>query len=394
VLTGEGNTMYINGWGNDTIREVSLELTYNCSLDCKFCSSNARCISKIDNESNIENILDYDVVSSIMCQGRYELGAYRISFSGGEPLLHPHFLKILGLSDILGFQEKLIYTSGSFVYNDEGEKEDGAIFPIPYSIIKKIASSKTKPIMIFDIQGCDEKEVDDIMGIDGAFENMVESIRRCKEFGLRVEGHFVPMRPNLCRLFDTLYFAKDIGVKRISLLRWVAQGRSKEEESRWRLSKSEFEDLQHMMIQIENNNFLPIRVGHPIDFRFLVDSSYPIERCRGGMSDPLFQPLQNGNARMIMCPAFKELNNYLAGEVDKRTSIKELWNNETYNIFREFIYGEMYKQIEGKCKDCVWLSLCRGGCTASRLIETNKKGYLPLRYALLKGSDPMCFYNR
>ena len=89
--------MYINGWGNDTIREVSLELTHNCSLDCKFCSSNARCVSKTGNENNIENILDYDVVSSIMCQGRYELGAYRISFSGGEPLLHPYFLKILNL---------------------------------------------------------------------------------------------------------------------------------------------------------------------------------------------------------------------------------------------------------------------------------------------------------
>lgn len=366
------------------IGELSIEVTHNCSLDCRFCSSNAKCISKRCNDDQTERTLSFETIRNLLVEGK-KIGATDFSISGGEPFLHPDIWNILNEAQYLGYRI-LFYTSGS-VLNVEGE-----IIPIQSHEIKYLKQYRNL-VMIFDTQGVDEKKVDDLMGIDGAFENLTTSIKKCVEAKLEVQSHFIPMRPNIKYLLETVDFLDDLGVSLTSFLRFVPQGRGKE-KTRWELTKSEFRDLQHMLISLDNNEHkIKIRAGHPVDFKFLVDSRYPVRRCRGGLSSPLIQCTESGIPLIVMCPAYKDLTHYAAGDISNDHSLSELWyNSEVYKIFRWFINEGGYKEVVGACKDCPWLYQCRAGCTAARLIHNVPKG-VELKEAIKMSPDPLCFWE-
>ena len=201
------------------------------------------------------------------------------------------------------------------------------------------------------------------------------------------------MRPNIKYLFETVDFLEDLGVSKVSFLRFVPQGRGRD-KTRWELTKQQFKDLQYMLIKLdEEQRKINIRAGHPVDMRFLVDSKYPIRKCRGGANSPLIQWTEGDIPLMVMCPAYKDLKEYAAGNIDSSHSLMDLWNNsEAYKIFRWFIYEEGYKEVVGACKDCPWLYQCRAGCTAARLIHNVPKG-VQLIDAIKMSPDPMCFWE-
>jgi len=63
--------------------EVTIEITQFCEYECDYCSSNA---SQKGEHLNFEKIINFiDGIDSI----------HRINISGGEPLAHPDFYKIL-----------------------------------------------------------------------------------------------------------------------------------------------------------------------------------------------------------------------------------------------------------------------------------------------------------
>jgi len=372
--------------------EISIEITHDCGLNCRFCSSNARCISNNptnnnNNDQQLPRTLSFSTIKKLLIEGR-ECGATDFSLSGGEPFVHPELWQIMDFAKSLGYR-LLFYTSGSMVNNNH------EIIPITDDTIKKLREYNRNLVIIFDTQGCEEKEVDKLMGIDGAFENLTTSIKKCVDAGIRVESHFVPMRPNFKYLLETVDFLEDLGVSKVSFLRFVPQGRGAE-RNRWELTKQQFKDLQYILIKLEEEQErrkIKIRAGHPIDMRFLIDPRYPIRRCRGGMSAPLIQPLESGDPLMVMCPGWKDLKEYAAGVVYKPNTLAQLWNDsETYRIFRWFIHGEGYKEVVGACRECPWLYRCRCGCLAARLLHNAPKN-LPLREAIKLSPDPLCFWE-
>jgi len=375
---------------NYEMGELSIEITHDCSLQCQFCSSNARCINNKSNnhDEQLPRTLSLQTIKNLLVEGR-QCGAQDFSLSGGEPFVHPNLWEIMDYAQSLGYR-LLLYTSGSMLNNDK------EIIPITDEAIKKLLSYKNL-VIIYDTQGCDEKKVDDLMGVKGSFENIIVSIKKCVVAKINIESHFVPLRPNIKYVFETLDFLEDLGVKKTSFLRWVGQGRSAVEPSRWELTKKEFWDFQWSLLRIKhdyngknNNKKLGIRIGHPLQWGFLLDPKEPIIRCRGGHSSPLIMPDEDGNSLVSMCPGWKDLKEYIGGVVGKDGSLSEIWNNsETYKIFRHFIHGKGYKDIKGKCKDCIWLSQCRGGCYCQRLLH-NVPSDIPLEDSLKIGADPMC----
>ena len=365
--------------------ELSVEITHDCVDFCNFCSSDARCVNRHStNSEQPQRILSLETIKNLLVEGK-QCGAKDFSLSGGEPFCHPDIWQIMDYAQSLDYN-LLFYTSGSMLNN---EKE---IIPITDEAIRRLQSYKSLT-MIFDTQGVDEKRVDDLMGADGAFENITTSIKKCVAAKLRTESHFVPMRPNIKYLFETVDFLEDLGVSKVSYLRFVPQGRGRD-KTMWELTKRQFEDLQYILIRLdEEKRRIKIRAGHPIDMRFLVDPKYPIRKCRGGMSAPLIQPTESGAPLMVMCPGWKDLKEYAAGSVGNPHSLTELWNNsDTYKIFRWFIYEEGYKEVVGACKDCPWLYQCRAGCLAARLIHNVPKG-VDLKDAIKMSPDPLCFWD-
>ena len=85
------------------MREISIELTYDCDLRCIYCSSSAEHPSPIGE-------LSFDEVKMILDEAK-KCGAKIVSLSGGEPLLHPQFFDIIEYAKEKKYKI-LLYTSG------------------------------------------------------------------------------------------------------------------------------------------------------------------------------------------------------------------------------------------------------------------------------------------
>ena len=149
-------------------------------------------------------------------------------------------------------------------------------------------------------------------------------------------------------------------------MRFVAQGRGEKNEEQLLLNAEEFLQLQKILhsIKVKYPDF--IRLGHPIDFLFAVDSKCEITHCRGGFDAPLILP--NGNVHV--CPAWKCFDDYVAGNIFEKNLI-DIWNNSQYFInFRKIINESQL--ISGLCSKCKFIDNCKGGCTAQRILSFKK----------------------
>lgn len=350
--------------------EISIEVTHDCSCKCRMCSSDAWHPSPIKNELTTQEVY------SILLEGT-EIGANILSLSGGEPSVRDDVFEIIDIAKNMGYKKILYYTSGTQFDEDEN------VVPLKESTMEKLAEYKAT--VIFDFQNCDEKKENWLFDIDDYFKMREGVVKRLVEMGVRTEGHFVPMTVNYSNIFSTCEYASELGIKRMSFLRHVVQGRSRQNLGLM-ISPKQFADMQWIFLSLIDEKIIDVRLGHPIDFTPLYDSSRKWETCRGGHDAPLIKP----NGDVDMCPAWKNLP-YVAGNLREK-SLKEIWyESKYYKAFREFSENK-HKDAVGFCADCPYLSKCKMGCTAQRLIWNLHPD--DIKEAMLYGVDPMCpYYN-
>ena len=365
---------------NEMPSEVSIEITHACPNKCIMCSSNACNPSPIKNELTTLRIKE-------IIRDSYIMNVKDISLSGGEPFLHPDIL-IIYKNIAMYYMRPVIYTAGVTIENE-------VLIPITetrtFSLIKE-TFRETGAKMIFDVQGHTAQLHNKIMAED-IFDLEMEAIKECVRLWIPTETHVVPQKENYYYLEEILsYSLQELGVDKVSLLRLVGQGRAVENDCY--ITKQQFGDLQHMFCLWDtqkefNKDGKRIRYGHPIDWRALVNpEKYTKPTCRGGVDAPLIQP----DGFVDVCPAWKDLKIYNAGNV-RTKSLTDIWRySDNYNIFRNFVHKEGWKVID-ECKDCKHFETCRGGCVAQRLLEVVKTDCLPLDKAIEIDRDPLCFID-
>ncbi len=354
--------------------EISLEITYNCCQKCIFCSSSAACPSPLKNELSTEEIkkLLYDCAVSSQRPKNF-------SISGGEPLMHKDIYEVMKYANELGYTN-LLYTTGQRMEEDNivrGIRKDDAI---------KLKDLNVR--VIFDLQSVEEKVHDKIMAVDGSFDRTIDAIKLLKSHNVNVETHLVPNTLNFKHIMDYFEFTKDLKIDKISFLRLVLQGRA-HDNPYLEINKKQFKELQYMFIRAENENMTHFRLGHPIDKRWMVDPKYKIPVCRGATDAPLCSPL----GEISMCPAWKDLKRWSVGSIREQTLEDIMNKNNFYNIFRDFIHGNGWKNLVGKCQECPYLSRCKGGCVSQRLIHNIGSANIPLEEAIKIGHDPLCWWG-
>lgn len=350
------------------MQELSLEVTHNCALECIFCSSSASHPS-MDGELPLLKVKE-------LINDAFHLGAKTISISGGEPFLYDSLFEMLTFCQHLKLKV-LLYTSGVIF-----DKNNHRVF-IDQTIWLKIKSSIDDITVIFDLQSNEKKIVEELNSVKDSFELIINSIDSAIKCGIRCECHIVPMKINNKNLFQFVSFCKNIGLSQVSFLRFVSQGRGADNESQLSLSSEEFLQLQYTLNHLKENFFNFIRIGHPIDFLFAINTESEITHCRGGFDAPLVLP--NGNVHV--CPAWKCFDNYVAGNIYK-DKLVDIWNGSEYFVrFREIVNNP--EMLCGICYKCNYLDKCKGGCTAQRILAL-KKLNLPFPESMYASPDPEC----
>lgn len=175
--------------------------------------------------------------------------------------------------------------------------DKGRIKPISTDLLDFI--SNTGHTLLYSIYGQEEDAHDYITHRKGSYQNLLTSVQRTKQVNVPFEFNFVPVRPNFEQIEKITEMAKTKGAERISILRFIPQGRGEENKEELDLSSFQLHELVESLSQLNKAYGDFVRLGSP--FNGLEFTQGP--PCASGKGKILVTP--EGNAHT--CEAFKQV---------------------------------------------------------------------------------------
>ena len=307
------------------LKDLCFEVIQTCPNECKFCSSNS---SK--DKKTIITLEDFKrTVMHFINQG----GIEEISISGGEPFLHPELFEMIKFCKDNGIRT-VVFTSGikkasdmpkemiDYIRNkcnqdlqeiEENEpwnerlkrnvKEyyDRCLVPRKFTGITKQEFEQLKQLgldkIVFDWQAVEEKLDNELMGRHGLNTCLMDSLIRASRVGLNVDVHFIPMKPNYRQFPDIIECLEIAGVRSISILNFVPQGRGKLNKEELMLSSEELQEFSEILKKEQEHFSGKIRIGIPLNGRIS-------HLCTAGTEKLDIKY----DGTILPCPAFKEIS--------------------------------------------------------------------------------------
>ena len=345
--------MQIIFWGetlrNLTLNEIKIEVTYNCPLSCVHCSSDANPghLLSIPADKCIEIIKDALLV-----------GVKEIAFSGGEPLVWDGITDAIIFSKEMGLKNS-IYTSGNC---DNAEE-----------LLKELATAGVDRL-IFSVYSDNEKEHNRVTRKANSFSNTLKAIAIARSLGIIVEIHFVALASNYKKLENIVELARTNGVKRVSVLRFVPQGRGLLISDKDTLGKAQNLELKKIITELRSKDF-DIRTGSPFNVLFLNEEP----KCMAAQDRLIIAPDLN----VYPCDAFKQISSETISTGDEysrldRHSVAECWQHSKYF---ELVRNAIFATPTEPCKSCKSYQMCLSGCLAQKYLYYS---------SLCKNPDPAC----
>lgn len=331
--------------------KMNFMITGKCNYNCLHCF-NAADNAPIMTEWKYEDIL------SLLDQAR-DCGIHAFTITGGEPMLHPHFMDIL----------KEIHKRGMFV-----EELNTNGYFITQKILDEMKAIGCKPYVkiSFDGIGCHDWMRDK----KGAEQKTLAAIELCVKNGFRVMSQTQVHRRNLHTLLDTARKLDEIGVSTLRLIRTTDVPRWQENAPDSCLEIEEYYEKMLEFMQAYKESSMKMDV---IVWQFIRadpgNKCYTLDAvlCSSGNYKPT-DPICKGNRGMIgvtssgdiipclqMSGYFEEHNIHLGNL--HQTPLKELISGGAY---MSLVCANLHKQLKNneKCAACKYYKYCNGGCPA------------------------------
>lgn len=328
------------------ITYLNIELTSKCALQCAHCSTS----STFDSNDYV----DPDRVLRLLDEAK-ELGAKCLSISGGEPLLYSNLHDIIEYAKSINYDIRL-YTSG--ITSKDGFELRTIDEETLISFIGKIDT------VIFSLHSHMASIHDEITGKKGSFNLTAAAIKLAVKIGLQTEIHTVPMSVNYNDIPGLISLAEDIGVRQVSLLRLVPQGRCAN-NPHLLMNATETKQFIHILSKIDSLA-VDVRKGAPFKCLFLERTG----KCSAGRDKILVSP----DGSVHPCEAFKFSHSH--SNINSQ-SLASIWLEDS--MLRQIRLLDC-TQID-QCNNCENLYVCHGGCPGQRYLEYN---------TLTQGPDPLC----
>jgi len=326
------------------LTDLTLELTEKCFQSCLYCSSNSSASGNI--------CLPFETVKRVL-DDFYFLGGKVVELSGGEPLAYQKIYETIDYASKKGFEIHLF----TCAYLPNGK--------IDFDMLNNVDR------FYVNLQAPNSFVHDYLARSAGSFSRVINFVRECKKKGKWVGAHLVPLGANIDEIDEYIELAERLKLDNVSLLRFVQQGRGK--ENLLSLNNDEILHLFTLIEKYKNSRFSEFKVGCPLDFGFVYKKARSAVPCTAGISRCVIRP--NGN--VIPCPAFKDSAEFIAGNVNSDFLINIWIKSPVFRMLRNFDY----KKLGDICATCSFLDVCKGRCHAQRY-HSNKDLY--------KGPDPYC----
>ncbi len=320
-------------------------MTRTCNLNCVHCYSQSKNL-QYNNELTLEEGKAFiDDISSF--------GSPVMLFSGGEPLMHPHFLDLCFYAKSKGMRA-VISTNGTLITKELAKE------------LKKVGLSYVG----ISLDGL-ESVHDRFRGKKGAFREAIEGINYAKEAGIKVGLRFTINKRNAQEIPGIFKLLEEENIPRVCFYHLVYAGRGTKlmeedlshEETRQtvdailELTKEVYSrDNQKEVLTVDNH-----ADGPYIYLKLLKEGKkeeaanvMSLLKMNGGNSSGVGIGCVSWDGEVY---ADQFWRHYSFGNVKER-KFSEIWTDTSNPLMKQLKNKKEY--VKGKCKDCKWLDICNG----------------------------------
>lgn len=305
---------------------IELELTEKCNLKCRFC---------YNTQKPIVSQKAYQIIDKLAREGVLE-----IVLTGGEPMTHPNFLKILSKCSNL-FAKVMVQTNGTFVTEDMADHLMNAkVFGVNISLHGNATIHQQ------------------LTCVEGSYDLALSGIKYLITRGVNLASNFVLTSENIESLPQTIEHLYDLGIKEITLTRFTPAGIGANNSGLAITSQQLINALSCANKKIEHYKDLRIILANSVPYCVLPNElSQYCQYCHFGCSRFYVDVIGN----VLMCGMARiKIGNILEQDFKTMKSSSE--------IFKQHVLGA---DVPDKCKECNHFKTCRGGCRAAAYACTN-----------------------
>ena len=334
---------------------MNLMITGKCNLNCLHCF-NAKDNAPLNTE------LTYEQVLSVLDQAR-DIGVNAFTITGGEPLVHRHFLDIV----------RAVYERDMFIF----ELNTNGLL-ITQSMLDEFKRLGCSPLIKISFDGVGYHNW---MRQHPKAEDMtVKAIKLCIENGFRVKAQVQVNRKNVDVMMDTAKLLDDLGVSEMRIIRTTEAPRWEKNSPESSLTIEEYYERMlefakgyihsDMKMVIDIWQFLRLFPAHHIY------SLVPIACSKDEFNIRI--PMCKGNRGMIAVSSSGEVVPCLQMSgyfIEHGISLGNLLKTPLKKLVQESDYlnlatAMLLKQIleNDKCSNCKYYKVCNGGCPALGLL--------------------------
>lgn len=324
---------------NGFMFSLFFELTYRCNLKCVHCY----------NPKHMNNVeLDYDMCKKAI-DDAYEMGCFRITFSGGESSLHSRFLELVKYARSKHISVEIFTNGQLFADNETLYSDIKALFP--YRICVSLYSTNKE---------MHEKVTD----VKGSFEKTYSLINKMKTDNMNVQIKNFLLNFNCMDCIKVKKYAAEVGATSIADISLIPTIEGNKRTLKFILTEDE-------LFELYTNPDSPLYLDEkfkPLDLTNISNST----PCLGGYTGLTVTPY----GELVICVSLP----LSVGNLNQ-SSLKEVWRSAMKKDKSSMLY-KWHSVTLADCKECYKEDYCAfcNYCPGMGYLEN---GYL-------KRSDVQC----
>ncbi len=351
----DGETL--SGWQKEKICDnryfpaMNWMITGKCNYNCLHCF-NAADNNRLQSEFTLEE-------AEKLIEEAEKCGINAFTITGGEPMLHPHFMDII----------RRIYEHGMYV-----EELNTNGFFITQEILDEMKKIGCSPLMKISFDGLGHH--DWLRNRKGAEEDALRAIRLCIENGFRVKAQTNVHRLNVQAMLPTARLLNDMGVCEMRIIRTTEAPRWVQNAGDACLTLEEYFDamLDFLQAYAQTDCKMEVDVWNLVH---IWPQSRTYRPCAVGCGDGEYRdslPVCRGNRGMVAVGANGNLYpcHQMSGYYEQHHWL--LGNVKTDGLQKHLKVGSYLQNVcttvkdlaehNEKCAKCRWFQYCCGGCRA------------------------------
>lgn len=326
-----------------SLNQLYFYLTEGCNLACRHCWLTP----KFDAQGSRYPILPLELFETAIQEAK-PLGLQGVKLTGGEPLLHGHFLQLL---EIVRDQDlSLTIETNGLLCTAE--------------VAAEIAKSPRRFVSV-SIDGTDAETHEWVRGVPGCFEKARQAVRNLVAAGIRPQIILSLMRRNAGQVEAVVRMAEALGASSVKFNIIQPTGRGEQfQEGMQGLGVAELIELGRY-VERELAPTTPLRLffDYPLAFRSLgrITSGDGCATC--GILG-ILGVIPSGH--YALCGIGEHLPDFVFGRVGQ-DRLEEVWRDHpTLKALR----AGMPAQLSGICARCLMRYRCLGSCVAQNYYRT------------------------